>query len=350
MSNFELDFVEWLGGKENSEFRIQNYEFGNPVGIGDDMAMITTPSGDRQSRSAKWLMSSDMLLDGVHFDAKNQPLSMIGRKAVACCLSDCAAMAVRPQAITVSLALPKEMSLDQVKELMRGMWAMADEFETRIVGGDTTRWQSQLAGRDHPLAIDVAIFAQPYDGVEPVTRSGAKPGDVLYVTGPLGGSRLADATQQAGYASGLPGHLTFTPRVREARTLGEALGARLHAMIDISDGLSLDLWRVCRASGVGATLSESDLELAEPACGMAEPACSSVISEDARKAADADGRSALEHALNDGEDFELLLAVEGELEDVPFPVYRVGKITDGELLLKNADGHCKPLDPKGYVH
>ena len=141
----------------------------------------------------------------------------------------------------------------------------------------------------------------------------------------------------------MPGHLTFTPRVREARTLAEKLGARLHAMIDISDGLSLDLWRICRASGVGATLSQRELE--------------PVISDAAKKAAEVDGRSALEHALSDGEDFELLLAVKGgktsllgEIVDVSFPVYRVGEITDGDLLLKDVDGRCKPLDPKGYVH
>ena len=297
------------------------------------MAMLDTPSG-------KWLMSSDMLLDGVHFDTKSQPLATIGRKAVACCLSDCAAMAVRPVAITVSIALPKNVSLDQAKELMGGMWAMAGEFETQIVGGDTTRW-------NHPLAIDVAIFAQPYDGIEPVTRSGAKAGDTLHVTGTLGGSRLAGKSNSEfrihNSEFSMPRHLTFTPRVREARILAERLGSRLHAMIDISDGLSLDLWRVCRASGVGATLSQRELE--------------PVISDDAKKAAEADGRSALEHALSDGEDFELLLAVEagktsllGELIEVPFPVHRIGVVTDGDLLLKDADGRCKSLDPKGYAH
>ncbi|MCH7592473.1 MAG: thiamine-phosphate kinase [Planctomycetes bacterium] len=333
MSDFELDFVEWLRGQRNSEFRIwrsqlagQNSEFSDPVrkptvslGIGDDMAVLETSSG-------KWLMSSDMLLDGVHFDAKSQPLAKIGRKAVACCLSDCAAMAVRPVAITVSLAIPKSQSLDRTKELMDGMWAMADEFETQIVGGDTTRWDNQLV-------IDVAIVAQPYEGVEPVLRAGARLGDTLYVTGPLGGSGLAGKENSE---FSWPGHLTFTPRVREARTLAEKLGARLHAMIDISDGLSLDLWRICRASGVGATLSQRELE--------------PVVSDAAKKAGKADGRSALDHALSDGEDFELLLAVEEEIVDVSFSVYRIGEITDGDLLLKDVDGRCKPLDPKGYVH
>ncbi len=333
MSEFELDFVEWVRGQRNPEFRIQNSELSDPVGkptvsvgIGDDMAVLGTPSG-------KWLMSSDMLLDGVHFDTKSQPLAKIGRKAVACCLSDCAAMAVRPVAITVSLAIPKSQSLDQTKKLMEGMWAMADEFDTQIVGGDTTRW-------DHPLAIDVAIVAQPFDGIEPVTRSGAKPGDTLYLTGSLGGTRLAGEGNSEfriqNSELSMPGHLTFTPRVREARTLAEKLGTRLHAMIDISDGLSLDLWRICQASGVGATLSRCELD--------------SVISDAAKKAAKDDGRSALEHVLSDGEDFELLFAVEGQMADAPVPACRIGEITDGDSLLKDVDGRCKPLDPKGYVH
>lgn len=128
--------------------------------------------------------------------------------------------------------------------------------------------------------------------------------------------------------------------------LAEHLGTRLHAMIDISDGLSLDLWRICQAAGVGATLSQTELE--------------SVISEDAKQAAGMDSRSPLEHALSDGEDFELLLAVEGECPDVPLPsspgatgalpVQRIGEVTDGELLLKDVEGRCNTLDPKGYVH
>ena len=338
MSEFELDLVKWLRGHQAD--RVSPKVISSPAGtgkaglltgeasllvgeasllVGDDMALVETEDGSV-------LMSSDMLLDSVHFDSKNQSPSEIGRKAVACCLSDCAAMAVRPVAITVSLAVPESQSLDETKELMEGMWSMADEFETQIVGGDTTRWK-------HPLAIDVAILAGPYKGVEPVTRSGAKPGDALFVTGSLGGSRLGK-------------HLAFTPRVCEARMLVEHLGTRLHAMIDISDGLSLDLWRICEASGVGATLSQTELE--------------SVISVDARQAAGMDGRSPLDHALSDGEDFELLIAVEGERPDDPFPsglaapgalpVHRIGEVTDGDLLLKDAEGRCETLDPKGYIH
>jgi thiamine-monophosphate kinase len=261
-------------------------------------------------------MASDMLLDGVHFDSKKQPIELIGRKAIACNLSDCAAMAVRPVAATVSLAVPKSASQETVQSLLTGMRAISKEYGLSLVGGDTTRW-------DHPWAIDVAITAEPYEGVEPVTRSGAKPGNRLYVTGPLGGSLLG-------------GHLTFTPRVKEAHRLAVSLGDRLTAMMDISDGLSLDLWRLCQASGVGAVLYEADLDR--------------VISDDSRTLAARGGEHALKHALCDGEDFELLLAVEPG--DMPSGVtlFPVGLIEEQGYQLKRRDGSLESLTPEGFIH
>ena len=190
MAADELEFVEWL--------RSQQVDLpGVKLGIGDDMAIVQPPTGPV-------LLSSDMLLDGVHFDTKRHALSQIGRKAIACSLSDCAAMAVCPMAAMVSVAFPSSGTMDDAQELYRGMSAIAAEYELAIVGGDTTAW-------DKPLAIDVAIAATPYDGIEPVTRSSARAGDTLYVTGQLGGSLLGR-------------HLSFRPRVGEARALAEAFG------------------------------------------------------------------------------------------------------------------------------
>jgi thiamine-monophosphate kinase len=107
-------------------------------------------------------------------------------------------------------------------------------------------------------------------------------------------------------------------------------------MMDISDGLSLDLWRMCRASGVGATLNESEM--------------GRVISPDAVGAAERDGRSPLEHALSDGEDFELLLAVEGGIVDSQAPVHPVGFVTESGFQWRRDDGSAIALEPKGYVH
>jgi len=302
MLGSELELVEWLRAQQGEHPAVR-------LGIGDDMAVLESPSGHM-------LISSDMLLDGIHFDTNRHAFRQIGRKAIACALSDCAAMAVRPLVATVSVALSGERGMDDAQELYGGMLAMAEQYQVAIVGGDTTRW-------DHPLAIDVAIVATPYDGIEPVTRSGAKAGDTLYVTGPLGGSLLGR-------------HLGFTPRVHEARGLADQLGDRLHAMIDISDGLGLDLWRMCEASHVGATLDEHQLE--------------TVISDDAGKAAAADGRTPLEHALGDGEDFELLVAVAGDVGQPGVRLCAIGQVTEAGLIIRRTDGRVEPLEPKGWVH
>ena len=298
----ELQFVEWLRGRQRHHPSVM-------LGIGDDMAVLA-PNSERI------LVSSDMLLDSVHFDSARHPLFQIGRKAIACSLSDCAAMAVRPLAATVSVALPDHLPLVRAEELYAGMFSIAEEFRLAIAGGDTTRWP-------HPLAIDVAVTATPFSGLDPITRSAARPGDMLYVTGPLGGSLLQH-------------HLTFHPRVHEAESLSGCLGRRLHAMIDISDGLSLDLWRLCTESKVGANLDERQLH--------------EVIREDAKRAASSSGRTPLDHALSDGEDFELLFAVDGEATGTPVPVFPIGRVTESGLTIARDDGRVETLEPRGYVH
>ncbi len=306
----ELALVEWLRTRSHGpdDARL-------PVGIGDDMAVLAVPGGSI-------LFSSDMLLDRVHFDSRKHDFETIGGKAVNCALSDCAAMAVCPKAVTVSLAWSTDMAEADAKALMNGAYAAANVFDVSVCGGDTTRWSS-------PLALDVAVVAVPHPGVKPVLRSGAQVGDTLLVTGPLGGSLLSK-------------HVSFVPRVREARSLAEGLGDALHAMIDITDGLSLDLWRVCEASGVGAVLQETQLGEA--------------ISKDAKTLAARDGRSSLDHALSDGEDFELLLAVAGDDESqerlsvIGFPLMPIGTVTQEGFRFEQADGSMVPLSPKGFVH
>lgn len=283
------------------------------IGVGDDLAWVRG-SGDRG-----FLLGADMLLDGVHFDSRRHTMRAIGRKAVACNLSDCAAMAVRPVAATVSLALRRGMTMRQANDLMRGAAAAAKEFDAEIVGGDTTVW-------DHPLAIDVAIVAEPYARVQPVQRDGARAGDRILVTGPLGGSLLGK-------------HMTFTPRVGEARRLALRLGARLHAMMDVSDGLLLDLHRMCAASRVGACLVEEEVQEA--------------VSAAARRAEVRDGRSALDHALSDGEDFELLIAAavdDSEIRRLGVPLIPIGWIRKSGFVMGLASGRMRHLRPAGYVH
>lgn len=307
MTGDELAIHDWLR-------RIQQNHRSAEVGIGDDMAVLHWPS-------QQMLISSDMLLDGVHFDSASQTPSQIGRKAIACALSDCAAMAVKPVGVTVSLALPGSMTLDNVKNLYKGFEEITNRFDVCLAGGDTTRW-------GHPLAIDVSVVAQPYENIKPITRNGAKPGDKLFVTGYLGGSINGR-------------HLRFIPRVKEAYVLAQSFGGTLHAMMDLSDGLSLDLWRMCQSSCVGARLCEDLLQ--------------KVIHDDAKQLACCDERSPLDHALSDGEDFELLLAVDGDVEDslwrsIDVALYSVGEIVESGYEMLHSDGHCETIAPEGFVH
>jgi thiamine-monophosphate kinase len=196
----------------------------------------------------------------------------------------------------------------------------AEKYACPIVGGDITSWKQ-------PLTIGTAVVGRPA-GVIPVRRSGAKPGDLLFVTGELGGSLLGR-------------HLVFTPRVAEARQLAALV--TLHAMIDLSDGLSTDLGHIVRESGVAAEVNADAVP----------------ISADAVKLSQADGRPALDHALNDGEDFELLMAVEPVdaqdlLKQNPLKTARltcIGRITEGSgATLIEPSGERRPLVPKGYEH
>lgn len=298
----ELEIVEWVRGRARAHSSVI-------TGVGDDMAVIAAPG-------RQFLLSSDLLLDGVHFDSNIHSYPQIGRKAVSRALSDCAAMAVGPTAILISAALPKSINSTDVKALFEAMHAVAEEFGAAVAGGDTSRWNA-------PLAIDISIAAHPFPGIVPIKRTGAKVNDLIYVTGLLGGSILGK-------------HITFSPKIQEARQIAAQLGDDLHAMIDISDGLALDLWRICEASGVGAQLDESALD--------------KVISPEARRCAAKDGIDALHHALSDGEDYELLVAVAPMADTTGLPLVPIGRIVCSGLALVRLHGQCETLEPKGYVH
>ncbi|MGB0715744.1 MAG: thiamine-phosphate kinase, partial [Phycisphaerae bacterium] len=283
----ESAFVEWLTALPSTSTC-------QSLGIGDDMAVIET-------RGTTVLLSSDMLLDGVHFESAKHSGASIGRKAIACSLSDCAAMAAIPRAVTVSIAYQHGTDLEFLKQIMLGASAMASAYDCALSGGDTTSW-------DQRLAIDVTIMAEPVDPSLIVKRSNAQEGDAIFVTGKLGGSLMGR-------------HMSFEPRVQEGQSLARHLQRNLHAMMDITDGLSLDLHRMCRASSVGAVLFESGVD--------------AVISDAAREMSLADGRSPLSHALSDGEDFELLFTVP---QDCSLPeqidALKVGEIIESGFFLQ----------------
>jgi thiamine-monophosphate kinase len=223
-------------------------------------------------------------------------------------LSDCAAMACLPAAAVATAALPRGPPLADAPELHAGMTEAAAPFDCPIVGGDTATW-------DGKLALSVTILGKSA-GVKPIVRCCAKAGDGIYVTGPLGGSILGR-------------HMTFEPRIAIARKLASL--NTVTAMIDLSDGLSRDLGHICRASHVGAVVMASLVPVHEDAIEMRR-----------------DGRTPLEHALHDGEDYELLFTGRPAFY---FASTRVGTITEEPgIFLQTAAGEREALEARGWEH
>lgn len=282
------------------------------VGFGDDMALLTSAS------PGPLLWTVDTLMDGVDFRSGSHPWDAIGRKALAVNLSDCAAMAARPVGALCSLVLQNSLTMDDAVALVRGAAELGRRYNCPVVGGDTNSW-------DAPTVISFTVAARVLPDVPSVRRIGARAGDRLYVSGRLGGSILGR-------------HLTFEPRVALALDLARRL--QPHAMIDISDGLALDLDRVLQASRCGAVLDETLLQ--------------AVIHPDAEQLAAQSGQPALEHALHDGEDFELLIALPADVDTATcatLGLLPIGTCTGARgMYLRNAAGEQRPLDPRGWEH
>ena len=286
------------------------------VGAGDDCAVL-----DFGLPEKLLLFKTDAVVEGIHF-TKETPPEKIGRKALARCLSDIAAMAGTPSAALVTIGLPEHFEPEFVANIYDGLNALAKKFGVAVVGGETTT----NPGR---IFISIASLGTVVRGKQ-ILRSGAKIGDGIFVTGELGGS-LAEK------------HLEFEPRIAEANWLAEHFP--IHAMIDLSDGLAGDLHHVLKASGV-------DAELLKPAIPVSRAA-----KLQARRSS---AKPAFAAALTDGEDFELLFTVAGgdavKLLDAwkkHFPKLKlscVGKIVaGGGITIRDRTGSHK-LSAHGYVH
>lgn len=298
----ELEFLRWLREQIPASPQI-------PLSIGDDAALLTQQTGKQM------VVTTDMLMDGTDFLLHECGPAAAGRKALAVNLSDLAAMGAKPVAAFVSLAVSKkdgdEQALTMAKGLFAGLLPLAKEFDCAIAGGDTNSWNG-------PLVISVTAIGEVPAG-RAWLRSGAKPGDVILVTGKFGRSIEGK-------------HLTFTPRVREALQL-QAMKSEVHAAIDVSDGLSLDLSRVCSASGCGAILELAKIPLSPETTDVRD-------------------------ALSDGEDFELILAVpphEAERllreHSLGVRLTQIGIFTaEAGLKQQLPSGEVLPLEPRGYEH
>jgi thiamine-monophosphate kinase len=306
------------------------------TGAGDDCAVLDLGSPDKLI-----LFKTDAVVEGIHF-TKDTPPEKIGRKALARCLSDIAAMAGTPAAALVTLGLPaapkrseggpEQFDPEFVAKIYDGLNALAEKSGVAVVGGETTT----NPGR---IFISVALLGTVARGKQ-VLRSGAKTGDAIFVTGELGGS-LAEK------------HLEFEPRLDEARWLAEHFS--IHAMIDLSDGLAGDLRHILKASGVGAELLKSAIPVSRAA-----KAGSSRCDDRTAQRAVPTRKTPLAAALTDGEDFELLFTVAGgdavKLLDAwrkKFPKLKlscIGKIVAGDgVILRDKTGAQK-LNAHGYVH
>lgn len=257
-------------------------------GIGDDTAVLPL------TKKSYLLFTTDMFAEDVHFTRKDKAC-LIGHKALACNISDIVSMGGMPTHALVSLGLPKTCSIDFVKELYQGLGQLARQFGVSIVGGDTIKSEKTI--------INVALLGE-VKRKNLVTRAGAEAGDIIFVSGPLGGS----------LSSGR--HLTFTPRLAQAQFLVNQF--KPTSMMDISDGLGGDLNHILEQSKVGAKLWEEAI-----------PRNKNVT---------------LNQAMNDGEDFELLFTLSPRtakrLQDwqerqKAFYFYPIGQITSNRKQRQN---------------
>lgn len=308
------------------------------IGIGDDAAVVD--AGPHHT-----ILTTDMLVEGVHFERAAASAHDIGHKALTVNISDVAAMGGSPRFALVSIGIPPDTETSWVIELYAGIREAAGDYGLAVIGGDTNS-----AGKVVLSVTVVGAVARDHA----VTRSGARRGDRLVVTGSLGaaagGFRLAQAEPhevREALASEwgrrlVQAHLRPAARVGEGETLASA-GAT--AMIDISDGLALDLSRLCAESGVGATVTLADVPVAD---GL----------EDLAKALE--GRiDPLDLALHGGEDYELLAtlpadAVEGAAEKLAerfgTGLSVIGAVTEEGLVALGEDGAERPLEPRGWEH
>lgn len=293
----ELEFIDYIA---------KQFKTGKSIimGIGDDSAVL------RHTKKSYLLLTTDMIIEGTHFSKNARPFE-IGWKAMAVNISDIAAMGGIPKYALISVGVPKKRGIKFLKEIMRGIKTISKKFKISIIGGDTNS--------SSKVVLNIMLTGE----VEKhciITRKGARPGDLIFVTGVLG--------------EGKTKHLNFMPRLKEARALVK--NYKINSMIDLSDGLSVDLNRLAKISRVGARIHESLLPLSEK-------------SEPPKK------------AITEGEDFELLFTASrneskklikdmGKTENLPITL--VGEVVKKSLGVKLVEesGKLKSLKPKGFKH
>lgn len=302
----ERELIRWIGKRLSFDANKV------PVGPGDDMALVNVPSRGL-------LVAVDTIAQGVDFTLASATPEQIGRKALAINLSDVAAMGAVPSWCVASVCLTEGLGATFAKRLSNGLVDASKKYGCPLVGGDITGWRESLV-------VTVAIGAVPA-GRRAITRSGARPGDLVLVTGELGGSILGK-------------HLVFEPRLPEAAWLARHCPPA--AMIDISDGLGVDAAHIAEESGVNLRIDAAAVPVSRAAMRMSR-----------RRPA-----AALKHAVSDGEDFELLFTMPPRLawriaKKWPFGtrVHVIGEVRRGRgVTLVYPDGKKARIDSEGYEH
>ncbi len=291
------------------------------VGPGDDAAVLAPGTGEM-------VVTTDILVEGVHFDRSLTSARDLGFKAIVVNVSDVAAMAGSPRAAVCALALAPGVDAAWTMELFGGMREACDEYALWLVGGDLSSGPA--------ITVSVTVTGEVAPGMA-LLRSGAKAGDRVVVTGELGGAAAGLRVARSGRVTGeadralLRAHFRPVARVGEAAVLARR-GAT--AMIDVSDGLTLDLSRLCAASGVGVRLAVGEVPIADGAT--------------------------LDDALGGGEDYELIATLPDDSEVAAardelrqafgVPLSEVGVILEEGLVASTPDGGERPLQPRGWDH
>lgn len=301
--------------------------------IGDDTAIVQAAPGREQ------LLTTDALVEGVHFDLDYTPMETLGWKALAINISDIAAMGGRPLYALVTLALSKDWSVGDIEILYHGMSRCGDQFGCAIVGGDTVH-------SPHSTCISVTVIGDVPVG-KSVRRNGAQAGDLICVTGELGGSLtglevLMSGENKAEYKKSTQHFLTPIPRLNEAQAIVKEFSPT--AMIDISDGLASEIGHLCENSGLGCLVRFEDIPLIEESRQWAEQSNAPIE----------------KYAFQSGEEYELLFTVEkdrfiawsaSEGDNVGIPISVIGEMTAGKnRICLYGDGRDAPLPGNGWDH
>lgn len=312
-------------------------------GIADDAAVYRI--GDDRVH----VLTTDAMIEGIHFDRTFAPMEHLGFKAVSINVSDVVAMNAEPRYATVTIGVPQQLPVEALGQLYEGIRQACEAYGMTVVGGDTTA--------AHHFMLSISVVGEA-DEDDIVYRGGAEPGDVLCVTGDIGASfaglkALLDNRERLREQ----GEETFTPNLDQFNYVIQrhlappaqlkavrdwrAHGLTPHAMIDISDGLASEVNHICEASGTGALVYGQELPIAQETINAAEHF----------------GEDAAVYALFGGEDYELVFTLpEAELDKLselpPDAFFVIGEITEKEpgIRIQRPDGETVPLRPGGYDH